>query len=117
MQVPGGTIRDGEAPAAAASREIAEETGLGGATLGALRGEAAYRWRLPDRHRLDRRFFFHATIAGAAPESWRHFEMEAENGSAPIAFDFSWWDLGEGMPTLTHGQGDLLPRLRARLGF
>jgi 8-oxo-dGTP pyrophosphatase MutT (NUDIX family) len=117
LQVPGGTIRDGEDSRAAAAREIEEETGLADLLIGDLLGETEYRWRLPERDRLDHRFFFHATVAGSVAETWRHYETQAEDGSPPIAFDFSWWDLSGDPPPLVHGHGDLLTELRARLGL
>lgn len=115
LQVPGGTIRDGEDPRAAAAREVVEETGLADVVIGDRLGEATYRWRLPDRDRLDHRFFFHATVGTPVPETWRHYEAQAEDGSPPIAFDFSWWDLSGDLPPLVHGQGEMLPSLIASM--
>lgn len=116
LQVPGGTIEAGEDLREAATRELAEETGLAGFELGDLLGQADYSWRFANAARIDRRYFFHATIVGSVPETWRHYERYASDGTGPIAFDFFWWDLLGPPPQLTHGQGDLLSRLLSRIG-
>ena len=118
IQVPAGTIEEGEPPAEAALREAREETGLTALTLVSFLGEQMYdRSALPLRSdEIHQRFFYHLACEGTPPATWRHYETHrSDGGTEAIAFDFFWARLPDGVPELIAGQGALLPVLIARL--
>jgi 8-oxo-dGTP diphosphatase len=115
LQVPAGTVRDGESPAAAL-REAEEETGLAGLVLVASLGERVWDPADVGRAEVHHRFFFHLRRPGAPPARWRHWE--ADQSDAPGArhlFECFWARLPDGVPDLVADHGALLPRLVARL--
>ncbi|HEX9494389.1 MAG TPA: NUDIX domain-containing protein [Candidatus Limnocylindria bacterium] len=69
VQVPAGTLHDGEDPAAGAVRETEEETGH----------------RVPDRR--EARGVFHLTAPPGLPGSWSHL---AEEGNGDFWFAYRW---------------------------
>lgn len=109
LQVPGGTIEEGETPLAAVLREAHEETGLTDLTVRSYLGVREYDLHPYGRNEVERRHFFHLDFCGQAPATWRHFEMHPSDGSeAPIEFEFFWVRLPDDVPELIAGQGDLL---------
>jgi 8-oxo-dGTP pyrophosphatase MutT (NUDIX family) len=78
LQVPAGTVHDGEEPGAAVLREAFEETGLRGLRIVRRLGTDEVSW--PDRPRHFRHFF-HLTTADA-PAQWRHVEDDGGTGVA-----------------------------------
>jgi ADP-ribose pyrophosphatase YjhB (NUDIX family)/AcrR family transcriptional regulator len=101
LQVPGGTVHDGEDPAAAVVREVREETGLevevvrplGTVTRG---GRALHH--------------FHVVALGPTPEAWDHDEMS--DGDVRLwTFSLFWLPIPVARHALDHGMGDLLDRL------
>lgn len=114
IQVPGGTINPGEEPGAAVLREAREETGLTALTVVGLLGEATrdmsdYLAPGEVHHRL----YYHLRCGGEPPAAWRHYERFATGVSEPIAFDFFWAVLPDGVPELIADQGMFIPRLVA----
>ena len=119
LQVPAGTVQDGESPAAAALREAEEETGLGGLVLVGFLGEQLRDMADRGRTEVHHRFFFHLRYDGDPPDVWRHTEaFPSGQGSAPTVrplFELFWVPLPDGVPELIAGHGALLPRLIERL--
>jgi len=67
LQVPGGTVEEGEHPDAAVMREAHEETGLERLCLVALPGEGHYT--VPPSDTLNHRFSCRLTCEGTPPGS------------------------------------------------
>lgn len=112
IQVPAGTIEAGETPAAAALRELREETGLSRVRLTAFLGRTLFDLRPFGRAEIHRRHFFAARLEGMAPERWSHVEQHADYGE--VRFDLFWWPLSAGAPNLIAEHGALLDRVAAR---
>lgn len=110
LQVPAGTLRDGEDPEAGALREAREETGLAGLSVVGRLGR--YRWDIsPIRHEIQDRHVYHLVVDGVPPERWTSHETH-DGLAEPTALHFSWLPLDDpGLTDLVVGQGTLLDRL------
>jgi ADP-ribose pyrophosphatase YjhB (NUDIX family) len=112
IQVPGGTLNDGERPEDGVMREAVEETGLTDLSLIALLGIIE---RDMSDYGLDQthcRYFYHLRSNGNPPERWRHGELHPSDGSpAPIAFEFFWAHLPDGVPSLIADLDCMIPPL------
>ncbi len=111
LQVPAGTVEDGESPEAAVLRELYEESGL--ADVEIVRRLGRYRYdRAPDHEEIHDRHIYHLKLVGQAPSTWLHYET---NGGSkvgpPIAFNLFWMKLDDPALDLAAGQGDLLWKL------
>lgn len=116
FQVPAGTIRPGEAPAAAALREAWEETGLPGLEFVRRLGEQTVDMRPWGKDERHRRHVYHLRCPGSPPERWLHEEPDPDglagpSHHAPIVFALFWAALPDGVPGLVAGQGALLGSL------
>jgi ADP-ribose pyrophosphatase YjhB (NUDIX family) len=108
LQVPSGTIRDGEPPEDAALRELREEAGHDGFAIEAFLGTADYDIT-PYRAEVQRRHFHRARPTDPLPDRWR--SAEAHDGTrAPTRLECFWIPL-RGAHVLQAGQGALLWRL------
>jgi 8-oxo-dGTP pyrophosphatase MutT (NUDIX family) len=118
VQVPAGTVGDGEDPEAAALREAWEETGLEGLELVGFLGERTRDMSDFGKDELHRRRFYHLRCPGDPPEAWRHWERDPSDGSRePIPFDFWWASLPDGVPELIADHGALIPELLGALSM
>ncbi len=116
LQLPGGSLEEGEAPTVGALREAAEETGLGGLRLVAHLGTVDFP--VPALGRLFRRHFFHLVCDAETPELWHHDEATPSDGTpGPIPLEFFWVALPGGVPPMAPGHDVFLPALCARLGL
>jgi 8-oxo-dGTP pyrophosphatase MutT (NUDIX family) len=111
LQVPAGTMDDGETPEQAVLREAAEETALESLRIVRFLGEAWRDARPYGKDELHHRFFFHLACDSDPPERWQNYEMDTSDGSPPPLFELWWVPLPDGVPELIAGHGELLPAL------
>ena len=112
LQVTAGTVLDGEHPDDAVVREAFEETGLADLTLDTFLGEVERDMSDFGLDEIHRRRFYHLRCHGRPPETWRHFERDPSDRAAmPIAFDFFWARLPDGIPKLVGDHDAMIPRL------
>ena len=101
IQVPAGTMADGETPEEAVMREAAEETGLRELRIVRLLGRQMFDARPFGRDELHDRWFFHLTCDAPAPDRWTHNEddpFDAPGESIP--FELFWVPLPDGVPDI-----------------
>jgi ADP-ribose pyrophosphatase YjhB (NUDIX family) len=111
VQVPAGTVKDGENPEDAVMREVAEETGLENCRL--VRKLAVYDWPNTETGRINERHVFHLAAPPDTAESWSWVETDGGRVSEleGYVFQFRWVSL-EGTVELAGNQGDYLHALR-----
>lgn len=115
IQVPGGTLEEGEDPEAGALREAVEESGRTDLQVVRFLGHVTHD--LADRgiDEIHDRYFFHLRCTGEPPERWRHGELTPSDGSpGPIPFDFFWVQLPDEVPNLIADMGQMLHVLLSR---
>lgn len=105
IQVPAGSVRDGEAPVDAAHRELSEETQREDFAICSFLGCGLYDQR-PYRDEIHERFFYLAVPTADLPDKWSGVENH-DGLQSPTVFDFFWIPLRLGH-VLVAGQGALL---------
>jgi 8-oxo-dGTP diphosphatase len=114
IQVPAGTIEEGESPRDAVLREAREETGLHDLAIRAFLGVREVDVSPYGLEEIQRRHFFHLECHDETPATWRHYETDPGDGSpGPIEFELFWVQFPDEVPELTGDQGALLSRLGA----
>lgn len=112
IQVPAGTVKDGEDLDAAVMREACEETGLAELRLVRLLGDEIRDLSSFGIPQIVHRHFYHLRCEGTPPETWRHYERDPSEGPyEPIPFDFFWVKLPDEVPPLAGKQDRFLPSL------
>lgn len=109
LQVPSGTVEQGESTEQAALRELYEESGL--EDVGGVRFLGRYYsyHMAPIRGEVHERYVYHVELTGDAPSEWLHFETDpSDGGGEPIAFHFFWMRLDDPELNLAAGQGEFL---------
>ena len=108
IQVPAGTIDEGEEPEAAALRELQEETGYMDFRIISFLGNTTYDMH-PQKQEIHERFFFLAEPTVDLPQRWK--SQEDHNGTRPPThFECFWIPLERGH-ILQAGQGALLSEI------
>ena len=100
LQVPAGTIEDGEEPADAVMREAFEETNLDGLRMVRFLGEQVREMVEAGKGETHHRFFFHLVVDNA-PDAWRWYESAPFEGGEPIAFDLYFVPITDVPPLIT----------------
>jgi 8-oxo-dGTP pyrophosphatase MutT (NUDIX family) len=102
IQIPGGTIEDGEEPDEAVLREAFEETGL--VELRLVSHLASDEWVISsktDEEVCHLRHFYHLICEPDVPDSWLHDELHPSEGPpGPITFEFFWLPIAEAAASL-----------------
>lgn len=111
LQVPAGTVEEGEALEAAVLRELAEESGLLNVSAPRYLGRRSVDMRALGKQEVHLRHFFALRLLEAASARWRHWERHSSDEQGPIAYDLHWHDLATGLPELAAEQGALLEAL------
>lgn len=103
VQVPAGSIDEGEAPETAAVREVREETGLEARVVRSLGVERYDMW--PAKPELHVRHFVQLELTGDdVPERWAAGEEGPSDGGAPSRWT-CWWTPLRNSHTLCAGFG------------
>lgn len=109
VQVPAGTVRDGELPEDAVLREASEETGLQGLHIQRYLGTGEYDMR-PYADAVHVRHYFQLRIdADDVPERWIAYERGESDGD-PIRFELYWMPLTQAH-VVAAGQASFLGRI------
>jgi 8-oxo-dGTP pyrophosphatase MutT (NUDIX family) len=108
IQVPAGTIKDGETVEAAALRELQEETGFQGFAIDSILGTTWYDLS-PLRSELHERYFVRAHPTEDLPERWRSQE-DHDGMRPPTRYECFWLHLADAH-VLQAGQSAMIWRL------
>lgn len=117
VQVPSGTVKEGETPIQAAFREVFEETGLKNVEYVSYLGDEMFDASAIGKNELHHRHFFHLSCMGDAMESWTHTEDDpSDEPGKSILFKIFWVSF-EDVPILSGGLGKMLPQIRIIKSF
>ena len=105
IQVPAGSVNEGENAILAAKREVIEESGLNINTNPSFVGSYPYYRQDIDEHQI--RNVFHIMTAGHDPEVWEHV-VQGIGEDKDLIFKFYWIPIDEAKKTLAGDQGNYL---------
>jgi 8-oxo-dGTP pyrophosphatase MutT (NUDIX family) len=114
IQIPCGTVMQGEDLDEAVLREAHEETGLDELRIVAFLGTRIYDMRPIDgTKRTVHRHYYHLLVPGVRKaDRWQHWEKDPSEGAPePILFELYWVEIPDGIPQLGAELGDMLPVL------
>ncbi len=110
VQVPSGTVDNGETLETAVLREIEEESGL--TRLQILRQLETYEEFSEAHQEWQRRHFFEVQAPENCPKSWSHTVSSGEADKG-LVFVYEWWSLERATHELAGGKGAALGSLLA----
>ncbi len=116
IQVPAGTLEQGEISAEAVLREAYEETGLTALRVVRFLGTREHDVHVLGRPQRQHRHFFHLETDEACPLTWLHWEMSPSDETAPVEFRLYWVPLCEALRHVSGELGEMLPLLLKQLG-
>jgi ADP-ribose pyrophosphatase YjhB (NUDIX family) len=102
VQVPGGTVDEGESLELAVLREIEEESGLVGLTI--LRQLESYKAYSQQFEEWQLRHFFELAAPINCPETWSHTVSDGERDK-DLVFVYEWWSLERAKRELAGDKG------------
>ncbi|MFJ5562694.1 NUDIX hydrolase [Lysinibacillus xylanilyticus] len=108
IQIPKGTVEEGETPLEAVIREMFEETGL---SYLVVKGLIAQDYFNHHSGLLQKRYFYHLTT-NENRDSWMHCPTGVNETGLEFSF---YWITDEQEVTLAKGHGDYLYRVLARV--
>ncbi|HDR7734589.1 NUDIX hydrolase [Bacillus thuringiensis] len=104
IQVPGGTVDEGETLEAAILREVQEESGL--RHLCIERFLADYIIHVKEKQEYEKRHFFHVTLLTDVKDTWEHIVSAGEKDQG-LAFSYEWVNIAK-CSELAGKQGEFL---------
>lgn len=114
IQVPAGTVGEGEPLEEAILREAIEETGLTNLKIESFLGTRVYDMRSITGDEVDiHRHYFHLSYSGPMDKNrWQNWEETPSGGETePILFELYWVDIPDNIPKLSGKLGDMLEKL------
>jgi ADP-ribose pyrophosphatase YjhB (NUDIX family) len=99
VQVPGGTVEDGENTVDAVLREIKEESGLSAVRLVRKLGTHRFYWQ--DLDDEEERHFFLFESTGETLETWEH-KVHSDGVDAGLVFSYYWTRVDENLQLAEH---------------
>ena len=115
IQVPAGTVKDGEAPEIAVMREATEETGLMGLRLVGELGNLRHDMTEFGVEETQHAWFYHLQCDKTPPDRWLHDETHGGTGD-PIRFELYWVSMPDDIPELIALNGAMLGKRYEELG-
>jgi len=114
VQVPAGTVGEGESLEDAVLREVCEETGLSNLKIESFLGTRVYDMRPITGDEVDiHRHYFHLSYSGPMEKTrWQNWEETPSGGETkPILFELYWVNIPDDVPELSGKLGDMLEKL------
>ncbi|MFW9854711.1 MAG: NUDIX domain-containing protein [Candidatus Thorarchaeota archaeon] len=113
LQVPSGTVNEGELVENAVMREVLEETGLKDVRIESYLGKSKFLYLNLNHDRYC--FYFHLICNQKTPSRWRIEEKKpsalSEGEEYPIIFELYWIPIREGMVKLSTYYGKFLYKI------
>jgi 8-oxo-dGTP pyrophosphatase MutT (NUDIX family) len=110
LQVPAGTIDEGESPESAVVRELAEESGLSNVRIVGMLDR--YVWTHPRTQHRHHRHVFQFDGSNELPDRWDHVAVGSAEEQG-LTFSFRWIPVAAAISQLTGDQGQSLRLLKA----